>query len=152
MCYVFYFRELLNGTTIIPLVKNQRVLNVIGMLLIKYAPQWIESKHNGDILNNIIRLIHEYSRYKYLDSVVQVVFILIFVMPISKLILFQLRNTDSGDALITLASLVPLAPKRIVKTIMNFIKISPHKSDLPIPEICENLMKSLKDHENEQNG
>lgn len=67
-----YYRELLNSCSIVPLVKKHEVLKVVGMLLIKYTPQWLENKENEDILNNIIRLLHEYSRYKYSDTVLQV--------------------------------------------------------------------------------
>lgn len=56
----------------------------------------------------------------------------------------EMRNTDRGDSLIHLSNVLVLAPKRVVKIVMNFIRISQLKSELPIPEICDRFIEVLK--------
>lgn len=60
-----------------------------------------------------------------------------------------MRNTDKGDSLIHLSNVLLLAPRRIVKIVMNFIRICQLKSELPIPEICDKfidiLLKNVKE-------
>ncbi|KAG5887936.1 hypothetical protein JTB14_003031 [Gonioctena quinquepunctata] len=118
-------RLLLNSQTIIPLVKTFGVLKAVGSLFIKLTLEWQEAKTNEDVLLNIIRLLHDYSRYKFYSSIQ------------------EMRNTDRGDSLVYLCNVLLLSPKRIVKIIMNFIKISQLKSELPIPEICDRFIDEV---------
>lgn len=112
-------------------MRNFEVLKVIGSLFIKLSQEWQESGKNDVLLQNIIKLLCEYSKYKYYHSIL------------------QMRNTDRGDSLLHLSNVLLIAPKRIVKIIMNFIRISQLKSELPIPEICDKLidvlLKNLKE-------
>lgn len=48
------------------------VLKAIGALFIKYSLKWLETKENETILNNIIRLLQEYSRFKCYQSIIEV--------------------------------------------------------------------------------
>ncbi|KAJ8913033.1 hypothetical protein NQ315_002049 [Exocentrus adspersus] len=117
---------LLNCQTIMTLVKMFGVLKAVGALFIKYSLEWQENKKNENILINIIKLFQDYSRYKYYHSII------------------EMRNTDRGDSLIHLSNVLVLAPKRVVKIVMNFIKISQLKSELPIPEICDRFIEVLR--------
>lgn len=45
-----------------------------------------------------------------------------------------------------------IAPRKVVRIVMNFITISSLKSDLPIPEICENLQKLIRQQEEADPG
>lgn len=65
-------RELLNKESLKVLVKNQGVLKVIGMLLIKYGGLWETNQTHKNILLNIIKLLLEYSKYRYYPSIMEV--------------------------------------------------------------------------------
>jgi hypothetical protein len=65
-------RELLNRDTLKALVKTYGVLKTVGMLLIKYGGIWQETKRGESILTNIIKLLQEYSRYRYYPSIIEV--------------------------------------------------------------------------------
>ncbi|KAJ8927879.1 hypothetical protein NQ314_019623 [Rhamnusium bicolor] len=119
-------RLLLNCQTVMSLVKTFGVLKAVGSLFIKYSIDWQEGQKNKSLLENIIKLFQDYSRYKYYHSII------------------EMRNTDRGDSLIYLSNVLVLAPKRIVKIVMNFIRISQLKSELPIPEICDRFIEVLK--------
>lgn len=112
-------------------MRNFEVLKVIGSLFIKLSQEWQEDGKNDVLLQNIIKLLCDYSKYKYYHSIL------------------QMRNTDRGDSLLHLSNVLLIAPKRIVKIVMNFIRISQLKSELPIPEICDKLidvlLKNLKE-------
>lgn len=127
----FNFRLLQNRRTIITLVRNFEVLKVIGSLFIKLSQEWQENRKNEILLQGIIKLLCDYSKYKFYHSIL------------------HMRNTDRGDSLLHLSNVLLLAPKRIVKIVMNFIRISQLKSELPIPEICDKfidvLLKNVKE-------
>jgi len=57
-----------------------------------------------------------------------------------------MRNTERGDSLIHLSSVLILAPRKIVKIVMNLIKSSQLQSELPIPEICSKFVEMLEKH------
>nr|CAH7747201.1 unnamed protein product [Callosobruchus chinensis] len=118
-------RLLLNCRTVIPLVKDFGVLKAVGSLFIKVSTEWQEHKTKEYLLNNIIRLLHDYSRYKYYHSII------------------ELRNTDNGNSLLHLSNVLLLSPKKIVKIVMNFIKISQLQSELPVTEICDKFMDEI---------
>ncbi|CAH1155290.1 unnamed protein product [Phaedon cochleariae] len=118
-------RLLLNSQTVMPLIKSYGVLKTVGSLLIKLSAGWQESKANEGVLNNIIRLLYDYSRYHCYNSIL------------------EMRNTERGDSLIHLFNVLLLSPKKIVKIIMNFIKISQLKSELPVPEICDKFIEEV---------
>ncbi|KAK9877196.1 hypothetical protein WA026_016944 [Henosepilachna vigintioctopunctata] len=120
-------RMLLNRITFKTMVENTGLLNALGALLIKCCTRWISEKKDHHILENIIKFLIIYSRYTYYPGII------------------QLRSTSKGDSLVYLSQLLPLAPKKIVKIIMNFIRVSPLKSDLPIPEICGGFIKLLRE-------
>lgn len=122
------FRELLNCNTVMTLVKNMGVLKAVGCLFIKYSNDWRENKTNEKIVLDIVRVIHEYSKYKYYHSIL------------------EMRNTERGDSLLHLTTVLILAPKRIVKIIMNFIKSCQLKSELPVNEICTKFIEVLENH------
>ncbi|VEN59858.1 unnamed protein product [Callosobruchus maculatus] len=118
-------RLLLNCRTVIPLVKDFGVLKAVGSLFIKVSTEWQEHKTKEYLLNNIIRLLHDYSRYKYYNSIM------------------ELRNTDNGNSLLHLTNVLLLSPKKIVKIVMNFIKVSQLQSELPVTEICDKFMDEI---------
>ncbi|KAJ8954094.1 hypothetical protein NQ318_004399 [Aromia moschata] len=64
-------RVLLNCQTLITLVKTFGVLKAVGSVFIKYCIEWQENKSNENLLNNIIRLFQDYSRYKYYHSIME---------------------------------------------------------------------------------
>ncbi|CAH2008395.1 unnamed protein product [Acanthoscelides obtectus] len=115
-------RMLLNCRTVIPLVKDFGVLKAVGSLFIKVSTEWQEHQTNQNLLHHIIRLLYDYSRYKYYNSIL------------------EMTNTERGNALLHLNNVLFLSPKKIVKIIMNFIKISQLHSELPVTEICDNLV------------
>ncbi|KAL3285359.1 hypothetical protein HHI36_019467 [Cryptolaemus montrouzieri] len=121
-------RQLLNGRTFIHMVKKCGLLKGIGTLLIKCSIRWTADKKDQHVLDTIIKFLLHYSRYRYYPGII------------------EMRNTPKGDSLVHLSKLLPLAPKKIVKIIMNFIRISQLKSDLPIPEICDGFVKLLKEY------
>nr|CAI5824758.1 unnamed protein product [Callosobruchus analis] len=118
-------RLLLNCRTVIPLVKDFGVLKAVGSLFIKVSIDWQEHKTKECLLNNIIRLLHDYSRYKYYNSIL------------------ELKNTDNGNSLLHLSNVLLLSPKKIVKIVMNFLKISQLQSELPVTEICDKFMDQI---------
>jgi hypothetical protein len=120
-------RELLNRDTLKALVKTYGVLKTVGMLLIKYGGIWQETKRGESILTNIIKLLQEYSRYRYYPSII------------------EMRNTEMGDSIVYLSKILLVAPREIIKIVMNFLKISQLKSDLPVPEIFDGLISVLRD-------
>lgn len=122
-----FLRVIVNAETIQELVSAHQVLQAVGMLLIKYGTKWQETKQKENILNNIIRLLLEYSRYRYYPSIQ------------------QLRTTDKGDSIVYLSSILLVAPEQVVKIVMNFLAISQLKSDLPIPEIFNSFIEVLQD-------
>lgn len=72
-----FSREILNCETADALVNQHEVLQTVGMVLIKYNAKWQIAKTHENILMNIIRLLHDYSRFKYTKSVLQVFFALL---------------------------------------------------------------------------
>lgn len=118
-------RQLLNRNTLEPLVTTYGVLKTVGMLLIKYGSIWQATKEGETILNNIIKLLHEYSRYRYYPSIQ------------------EMRTTEKGDSIVYLSKILLVAPRQIVKIVMNFLKISQLKSDLPIPEMFDSFIDVL---------
>ncbi|RZC36130.1 uncharacterized protein BDFB_007081 [Asbolus verrucosus] len=119
-------REMLNRDTLKALVKTYGTLKIVGMLLIKYGTMWEKTKKGENILVNIIKLLQEYSRYKYYPSIV------------------EMRNTEKGDSIVYLSKILLVAPRQIVKIVMNFLKISQLKSDLPVPEIFDCFIEMLR--------
>lgn len=63
---------MLNCETVDSLVSHHEVLQTVGLVLIKYSAKWREEKTHEDILMNITRLLHDYSRFKHAKSVLQV--------------------------------------------------------------------------------
>lgn len=57
-----------------------------------------------------------------------------------------MRNTERGDSLVYLSSVLIVAPRRIVKIVMNFIRSCQLQSELPIPEICGKFVEVLENH------
>lgn len=57
-----------------------------------------------------------------------------------------MRNTERGDSLVYLSSVLIVAPRRIVKIVMNFIRSCQLRSELPIPEICGKFVEVLENH------
>lgn len=55
-----------------------------------------------------------------------------------------MRNTDKGDAIVYLSRILLVSPRQVVKIVMNFLKISQLKSDLPIPEIFDSFVTVLR--------
>ncbi|CAH0547622.1 unnamed protein product [Brassicogethes aeneus] len=121
-------RCLLNSHTIMTLVKTFGVLRAIGALFIKYCIEWQKNKSHENLLINIIRLLQDYSRFRYYHSIM------------------EMRSTERGDSLIYLSSVLLLAPKRVVKIVMNFIRICQLKSELPVPEIFDKFIEVLQKH------
>lgn len=107
------------------MVKKFNVLKAMGALFIQLSADWPENKSNEDILHNIIRLFKDYSRFKCYHSII------------------EMRNTEKGDSLLHLSNVLLLSPKEIVEIIMNFIRISQLKSDLPVPEICDKFIDEI---------
>lgn len=122
-----FLRVIVNAETVQELVSTYHVLQAVGMLLIKYGTKWQETKQKENILNNIIRLLLEYSRYRYYPSIQ------------------QLRTTEKGDSIVYLSNILLVAPEQVVKIVMNFLAISQLKSDLPIPEIFNSFIEVLQD-------
>jgi hypothetical protein len=56
-----------------------------------------------------------------------------------------MRNTEMGDSIVYLSKILLVAPREIIKIVMNFLKISQLKSDLPVPEIFDGLISVLRD-------
>ncbi|XP_060535793.1 armadillo repeat-containing protein 5-like [Cylas formicarius] len=121
-------RELLNSQTVMRLVKDFGVLRVVGRLLIKCSLELDEKRGNERLLLDVLKVVQEYSRYK---------------CPLS---IPELRGTGRGDALARLGSAVEVAPRRVVKIVMNFLQLSQHQSELPVPEICGYLIRALKSY------
>ncbi|XP_066250746.1 uncharacterized protein Rnb isoform X2 [Euwallacea similis] len=121
-------RELQNSQTIVTLIKQFGVLKALGAVFIKYSERWQKDKHNEKMVLDIIKVIYEFSRFKYYHSIL------------------EMRNTERGDSLIHLSSVLIVAPRKIVKIVMNFIKTSQLKSELPIPEICSKFIEVLEKH------
>ncbi|KAH0998876.1 uncharacterized protein LOC125502332 [Dendroctonus ponderosae] len=121
-------RELQNSNTVKCLVKQFGALKAVGSLFIKYSERWQACKENEKTLLDIIRVIHEYSRFRNYDSIL------------------ELRSTDRGDSLVHLSSILILDPRKIVKIVMNFIKSCQLQSELPIPEICTKFIEVLEEH------
>lgn len=65
-------REMLNCHTVMALVKQFGALKAIGALFIKYSLQWQENKQNEKMLLDIVRVIQEYSRFRYYHSIIEV--------------------------------------------------------------------------------
>lgn len=57
-----------------------------------------------------------------------------------------MRNTSRGDSLIHLSNVLLLAPKKVVKIVMNFIQMSQLQSELPVAEICDRFIDVLEKH------
>ncbi|XP_076272904.1 BTB/POZ domain-containing protein Rnb [Rhynchophorus ferrugineus] len=121
-------RELLNTYTIVNLVEDFGVLKAVGALFIKYSTIWQTNRQNEKLLLDIVRVIHEYSKYKNYHSIL------------------DMRSTERGDSLLHLTNVLILSPKRIVKIVMNFIRSCKLKSELPIPEICTKFIDVLENH------
>ncbi|XP_015834209.1 uncharacterized protein LOC103312501 isoform X2 [Tribolium castaneum] len=120
-------RVLVNRETLQSLVTTYGVLKTVGMLLIKYGAIWQETKKGESVLINIVKLLHEYSRYRYYPSIQ------------------EMRSTDKGDSIVYLSKILLVAPRQVVKIVMNFLKISQLKSDLPVPEIFDSFIEVLSD-------
>ncbi|XP_050301516.1 uncharacterized protein LOC126739759 [Anthonomus grandis grandis] len=121
-------RELVNGNTVDALVKQFGALKAIGALFIKYSLIWQENKEQEKMLIDIVRVIQEYSKFQLYHSII------------------EMRNTERGDSLVHLANVLMLAPRRIVKIVMNFIKSCQLQSEIPIPEICAKFIDVLEKH------
>ena len=65
-------RELLSRETLETLVETYGVLKTVGMLLIKYGTIWQATKQGDGVVLNIIKLLHEYSRYRHYPSILEV--------------------------------------------------------------------------------
>lgn len=63
---------MLNCETVDSLVNRHEVLQAIGLVLIKYSAKWRETKTHEDLLLNIVRLLHDYSRFRHTRSVLYV--------------------------------------------------------------------------------
>lgn len=122
-----FLRVIVNSETIQELVNTYHVLQAVGMLLIKYGIKWQETKQKQNMLNNIIKLLLEYSRYRYYPCI------------------RELRTTEKGDSIVYLSNILLVAPEQVVKIVMNFLAISQLKSDLPIPEIFNSFIEVLQD-------
>lgn len=68
---------MLNCETVDSLVNRHEVLQTIGLVLIKYSAKWREAKTHEDLLLNIVRLLHDYSRFRHTRSVLYVCNILL---------------------------------------------------------------------------
>ncbi|KAJ3660989.1 hypothetical protein Zmor_005414 [Zophobas morio] len=120
-------RELLSRETLETLVETYGVLKTVGMLLIKYGTIWQATKQGDGVVLNIIKLLHEYSRYRHYPSIL------------------EMRNTSKGDSIAYLSKILLVSPRQVVKIVMNFLRISQLKSDLPVPEIFDSFVKVLRD-------
>lgn len=67
-----FCRELQNSNTVKCLVKQFGALKAVGALFIKYSERWQAGKENEKTLLDIIRVIHEYSRFRNYDSILEV--------------------------------------------------------------------------------
>ena len=56
-----------------------------------------------------------------------------------------MRNTSKGDSIAYLSKILLVSPRQVVKIVMNFLRISQLKSDLPVPEIFDSFVKVLRD-------
>ncbi|KAL1516622.1 hypothetical protein ABEB36_000508 [Hypothenemus hampei] len=122
-------RELQNPQTVTTLVSQFEALQALGALFIKYCLRWQKDKQqNEKLLLDIIRVIYEFSRFRYYNSIL------------------AMRNTERGDSLVYLTNVLILQPRKVVKILMNFIRSCQLKSELPVPEICDKFIAVLDSH------
>ncbi|CAG9770667.1 unnamed protein product [Ceutorhynchus assimilis] len=121
-------RELLNCHTITALVMQFGALKAIGALFIKYCLKWQQDEQNKKVLLDIVRVIQEYSKFNLYHAIL------------------EMQKTERGNSLVYLSSVVILAPRRIVKIVMNYLRSCQLQSELPITEICGEFMQVLEKH------
>lgn len=109
--------------TLESLIVRYEVLKAIGAVMMKYVEEWEINKNNQNIVEELLRLLHAYSRY-YHPNTIQ-----------------SLKNTRRGDSLLCLAKLITYYPSRITKIIVNMDRYRLLKSDLPMSEIWQRLME-----------
>ncbi|XP_072382558.1 uncharacterized protein Rnb [Diabrotica undecimpunctata] len=118
-------RCLTNPSTARVLTERYQILSALGGVLIKLCNEWTKNKTHEKLLENIIDILYGFSKYKDYK------------------VINDLKNTKKGNAMEKLADLLTLNNKKIMKIIMNFIKISKLKSDLPVPEIVNKFVEEV---------
>ncbi|CAG9831620.1 unnamed protein product [Diabrotica balteata] len=114
-----------NSSTARILTERYQILSAIGGVLIKLCNEWTQNKTHEKLLENIIDILYGFSKYNDYK------------------VINELKNTKKGNAMEKLADLLTLNNKKIMKIIMNFIKISKLKSDLPVPEIVNKFVDEV---------
>lgn len=57
----------------------------------------------------------------------------------------QLKTTEEGDSLKCLSKLVLLYPERVTKVTLKLLPFCTMRSEIPIIDICKQLMDSIKE-------
>ncbi|XP_050501255.1 uncharacterized protein LOC126881194 [Diabrotica virgifera virgifera] len=125
MMVIRALRCITNPSTVRFLTVKFQILSALGAVLIKLCNDWTQNKTHEKLLEIIIDILYGFSKYK------------------DYIIINVLKNTKKGNAMEKLADLLTLNNKKIMKIIMNFIKISKLKSDLPVPEIVNKFVEEV---------
>lgn len=114
-------RKLLKKNTVLVVIIEEKIMEDIAAVFVKYSKRWIQTKQNESILEDILKVVLYYSTFPHQEVVL------------------QLRGSTAGSALANLPELIPLNPQRILHIVMNTAKFCPYKSDLPILKIMVKL-------------
>ncbi|KAK4873434.1 hypothetical protein RN001_015463 [Aquatica leii] len=109
-------------------------LKVVGVVLNKFAPIWIDGKTHQELLLAVLKFMYHYSKYR------------------SPKFISELQDVPGENAMTHIGKMIVLNPFLVLKIMINLIYVTKSRSDLPFDVMSKCLIEKLQAVDTFTNG